>query len=188
MAFRWQRGRGLRLWLRRTHHRDAALAHDGFDVFEVGVDNAQFLDDGGDAVHGVAQDVIHGFEGADEGRVFAHDGGDAVVRDDDEAIDFAFQHFQPRFGFAHARHAFKGKRFGDDGDGEDAHVARDVGDDGCGAGTGTAAHAAAMKTMSAPFKASRILSRSSSAAARPTSGLEPAPMPRVVLTPSCSLF
>ena len=47
---------------------------------------------------------------------------------------------------------------------------------------------AAMKTMSAPFKASRILSRSSSAAWRPTSGLEPAPMPRVVLTPSCSLF
>ena len=124
-----------------THHRDAALAHDGFDVFEVGVDNAQFLDDGGDAVHGVAQDVIHGFEGADEGCVFAHDGGDAVVRDDDEAIDLAFQHFQPRFGFAHARHAFKGKRFGDDGDGEDAHVARDVGDDGCGAGTGTATHA-----------------------------------------------
>ena len=42
------------------------------------------------------------------------------------------------------------------------------------------------KTMSAPSRASMILSESSSAALRPTSGLAPAPRPLVSLTPSCS--
>ena len=40
------------------------------------------------------------------------------------------------------------------------------------------------KTMSAPSRASMILSASSSAALRPTSGLAPAPRPLVSLTPS----
>ena len=42
-------------------------------------------------------------------------------------------------------------------------------------------------TMSAPSRASMILSESSSAALRPTSGLAPAPSPFVNFTPSCSL-
>ena len=45
---------------------------------------------------------------------------------------------------------------------------------------------AARKTMSAPFSMSRILSVSSSAELRPTSGSAPAPRPRVILRPSCS--
>src|SRR5215467_5470047 len=43
------------------------------------------------------------------------------------------------------------------------------------------------KTISAPSRASMILSESSSAALRPTSGLAPAPRPLVSFTPSCSL-
>ena len=43
------------------------------------------------------------------------------------------------------------------------------------------------KTMSAPSSASMILSESSNAALRPTSGLAPAPRPLVSFTPSCSL-
>ena len=43
---------------------------------------------------------------------------------------------------------------------------------------------AVTKTMSAPSSASMILSESSSAALRPTSGLAPAPKPLVSLTPS----
>ncbi len=41
-------------------------------------------------------------------------------------------------------------------------------------------------TMSAPSSASMILSESSSAALRPTSGFAPAPRPFVSFTPSCS--
>src|SRR5690242_380537 len=44
-----------------------------------------------------------------------------------------------------------------------------------------------MKIMSAPSSASMILSVSSSAALRPTSGLAPAPSPLVSFAPSCSL-
>ena len=42
------------------------------------------------------------------------------------------------------------------------------------------------KTMSAPSSASMILSESSSAALRPTSGFAPAPSPLVSFTPSCN--
>ena len=45
---------------------------------------------------------------------------------------------------------------------------------------------AVTKTMSAPSSASMILSESSSAACRPTSGFAPAPRPLVSFTPSCS--
>jgi hypothetical protein len=47
---------------------------------------------------------------------------------------------------------------------------------------------AVTKTMSAPSSASMILSESSSAARRPTSGFAPAPSPLVSFTPSCSLI
>ncbi len=46
---------------------------------------------------------------------------------------------------------------------------------------------AVTKTMSAPSSDSIILSESSSAARRPTSGFAPAPSPLVSFTPSCSL-
>ena len=47
---------------------------------------------------------------------------------------------------------------------------------------------AVTKTISAPSSDSMILSESSSAARRPTSGFAPAPSPLVSLTPSCSLI
>ncbi len=46
---------------------------------------------------------------------------------------------------------------------------------------------AVTNTMSAPLRISRISSLLSSAAARPTSGFAPAPSPRVILPPMCSL-
>ena len=46
---------------------------------------------------------------------------------------------------------------------------------------------AVMKTMSAPSRASRIRSRSSSAAWRPTMGLAPAPSPLVMAAPNCRM-
>src|SRR5450759_1344529 len=45
---------------------------------------------------------------------------------------------------------------------------------------------AVTKTMSEPVRTCVILSASSSAALRPTSGFDPAPMPRDVVRPSCS--
>jgi hypothetical protein len=44
-------------------------------------------------------------------------------------------------GDAHAAQAFEMERLGHDADGEDAHLARDLGDDGGGAGAGAATHA-----------------------------------------------
>ena len=45
------------------------------------------------------------------------------------------------FGEAHAARALEVERLGDHADGEDAELARDLGDDGRGAGAGAAAHA-----------------------------------------------
>ena len=47
---------------------------------------------------------------------------------------------------------------------------------------------AVMNTMSAPARASAMSSRDSSAALRPTSGLAPAPKPRVRSVPMCTLM
>ena len=47
----------------------------------------------------------------------------------------------PDFGGAHAARAFEVERLGHHADGEDAHVARDLGDDGGSTGAGAAAHA-----------------------------------------------
>ena len=47
----------------------------------------------------------------------------------------------PEFGGAAAARTFEGERLGNDADGEDALVARGLGDDRSGAGTGAAAHA-----------------------------------------------
>ena len=44
---------------------------------------------------------------------------------------------------------------------------------------------AVKKTISAPFNTALMRSRSSSAERRPTSGLAPAPNPRVILSPNC---
>ena len=47
----------------------------------------------------------------------------------------------PDFSRAHPALAFEVERLGDDADGEDAHIARGLCDDGSSAGAGAAAHA-----------------------------------------------
>jgi hypothetical protein len=79
-----------------------------------------------------------------------------------------------------AASALEAERLGDDADGEDAAVARRLGDDGAAPVPVPPPMPAAMKHMWAPSSACSISMIASSAAALPISGREPAPRPWVI--------
>ena len=138
-------GRGQRALLAGglagAHHRLAHLAHHGANVGEVEIDQA-FLDHQvGDAGDARIEHLVGHREGVGEGGLLVGDPEQVLVRDDQERIDHLVQFGDAGLGGAHAALAFEVERLGDDADGEDAHVARGLGDDGCSAGAGAAAHA-----------------------------------------------
>ena len=86
------------------------------------------------------EDLVRDAECFYHRRVFGYDAGDFIVRDDDQRIDVFFQIFQPLHRVVHTFFAFEIERLGNDGDGKDLEIARDLGDDGSGSRTRTAAH------------------------------------------------
>ena len=64
-----------------------------------------------------------------------------LVRDDDQRVDVLLKLGDAGIGRAAAARAFEGERLGDHADGQDALVARSLGDDRRSAGAGAAAHA-----------------------------------------------
>ena len=84
--------------------------------------------------------VGHG-EGVGEGCLVVGDPEQVLVRDDDERVDALLQFGDAGLGDAHAAQALEMERLGDDADRQDADLAGDPGDDGRGAGAGSAAHA-----------------------------------------------
>ena len=124
-----------------AHHRLAHFAHHGADVGEVEIDQA-FLDHQvGDAGDARIEHLVGHREGVGEGGLFVGDPEQVLVRDDQQRVDHLVQLGDAGLGGAHAALAFEVERLGDDADGEDAHVARGLGDDGGCAGAGAAAHA-----------------------------------------------
>jgi hypothetical protein len=127
--------------LARPHHRLAHFAHDGADVGEVEVDQA-FLDHQvGDAGDARVEHLVGHREGVGEGGLLVGDPEQVLVRDDQQRIDHLVQLGDAGLGGAHAAAALEMERLGHDADGEDAHVARGLGDDGSSTGAGAAAHA-----------------------------------------------
>ena len=124
-----------------AHHRLAHFAHHGADVGEVEIDQA-FLDHQvGDAGDARIEHLVGHREGVGEGGLFVGDPEQVLVRDDQERIDHLVQLGDAGFGGAHAALALEVERLRHHADGEDAHVARGLGDDGSCSGAGAAAHA-----------------------------------------------
>ena len=124
-----------------AHHRLAHLPHHGADVGEVEIDQA-FLDHQiGDAGDARIEHLVGHREGVGEGGLFVGDPEQVLVRDDQQRIDHLVQFGDAGLGGAHAALAFEVERLGHHADGEDAHLARGLGDDGRCTGAGAAAHA-----------------------------------------------
>ena len=66
---------------------------------------------------------------------------EAVVGDGDERIHLVTQQLRGLLCVESTTSALPGERLGHDADGQGAHVARDLGDDGCGPGTSPTTHA-----------------------------------------------
>ena len=120
---------------------DALVFEDGAHVCKVEVDERGVDDEVGDAADALFEHLVRHAQRFHHRGVFGNDAGDLVVGDDDERIDEFFQVFKPFRRIVHALFALERERFGDDGDGEDLQIARDLGDDGGCARAGTAAHA-----------------------------------------------
>ena len=98
----------------------------------------------------------------------------------DQRIDDLLQLGDAGLGDAHAALAFELERLGHDADGEDAHVARGLGDDRRGAGAGAAAHAGGDEHhVRAGEMVADLVDRPPRPRRAPTSGCEPAPRPSV---------
>ena len=123
----------------RAHHRHAHARHDRADVGEVEVDEAGNEDEIGDPLHGLLQDAVGDAEGLEQRRAAIDDGQQALVGDRDQRVDDGAERFQARLGLEHALAAFERERFGDNGDGEDAEIARERGHDRRRAGARAAA-------------------------------------------------
>ena len=124
-----------------AHVRQALIFQDGAHVRKVEVDERGIDDEVGNTADTLFQDLVRNAERVDHRRIFRDDASDLVVRDYDERIDVFFEIFKPFRRVVHALFAFKVERLGDDGDGQNFQIARDLGDDGSSARAGAAAHA-----------------------------------------------
>ena len=124
-----------------AHVREPLVFQDGAHVRKVEVDERGIDDEVGNAADTLFEDLVRNAESFHHRRIFGNDAGDLVVRDDNERIDILFEVFQPLRRIVHALFAFKAERFGDDGNGKDLQIARDLGDDGSCPRTCAAAHA-----------------------------------------------
>ncbi len=100
-----------------------------------------FRDEIRDALHSLAQHVVGHEKGLPDGRALLGDFQQVLVRDRDQRVDFRAQPFDPLFGELHFALAFEIEGLRHHGDGERAHLARDVRHHRGGAGARPSAHA-----------------------------------------------
>ncbi len=87
------------------------------------------------------QHLVGHAEGLGEGGLLVGDAEQVLVGDDDQGVDVALQLADAGVGQAHAVAALEHEGLGDHADGQDAALARRLGDDRRAAGAGAAAHA-----------------------------------------------
>ena len=116
--------------------------HHGAHIGEVQVDQGRHGDQIGDALNALTQGVVSDLEGLGHGGALGDHAQQAVVGNHDQGIHVRLQALDAGFGVLHALTALEEEGLGDHADGQDAHVAGDLGDDGSRAGAGAAAHAA----------------------------------------------
>jgi hypothetical protein len=124
-----------------AHHRLAHLAHHRADVGEIEVDEAGHDHQVGDPADALLEHLVGHLEGFLEGRLRIGEPEQVLVGNDDQRVDVLLKLLDPGIRGARTAGALERERLGDDADGQDALVARGLGDDRGGAGSGAAAHA-----------------------------------------------
>ena len=124
-----------------AHVGKACILHNGGHVGKIEVDEARVADQVRDALHRLTQHVVRDLERVGKGDLLVGRVLEALVRDDDERVDLGLELFNARFRLRHAAAAFKTEGLRHDADGQDARLARDLGNNGRAARAGAAAHA-----------------------------------------------
>ena len=167
-----------------AHVRKARVFHDGGDIGEVEVDKARVADQVGDGLHRLAQDVVGDLKGVGEGDLLIGRVFQALVGNDDKAVDLAAQLLDALLGLRHAAAALKAEGLRDDADGQHAQLAGDLRHDGGRAGAGAAAHAGGDEHhVRVLERLADLVCGSPRQTCVPTSGFEPAPCPCVSFSP-----
>ena len=125
---------------RRAHHRHAHLRHHSAHIGKIHIDQTRTLNNFRDAGNRTMQYSVCCLERIKHADVFAKNLHQLVVRNHNERIDVAAQFFQPLLRNFLAL-SFESERLGDHGDRQNAQFACGLGNDRCGARTGTATHA-----------------------------------------------
>ena len=123
-----------------THVGIAGILHDGAHVGKVQVDEGGHIDQGRDGFHALTQHVIGGLEGVHQGDFFLTDHLQALVGDNDQAVNVHQQVGNALLGQPHLALALKGEGLGNDANGQNAQVVCHLGHNGCRTGAGAAAH------------------------------------------------
>ncbi len=110
-------------------------------VGEVDIDHAGHLDDIGDALNALAQDVVRHAEGFTQREPALGDVAQAVVGDGDQRVHLLLEPGEPLFGEPPAAGPLVLKGLGHNADGERPHLLAELRDDRGGAGARAAAHA-----------------------------------------------
>src|SRR4029077_10648222 len=98
-----------------AHHGVALAMHDGFYVSEIAIDDSGDGDDVGDALYGLAQNIVGDAEGVEEAGAALDGFHQAFIGDDDHGVHRADEFLESLLGLEHAALAFESERLGDDG-------------------------------------------------------------------------
>ena len=122
-----------------AHHGVALAGHDGFHVGKVAIDDSGNGDDVGNALNGLAQNIVRDAERFEKAGAVLDAFHQALVGNHDDGVDAADQFGERLLGLLHAALAFEGEGLGDDRNGERAEFAGEIRDHGSRAASGASA-------------------------------------------------
>ena len=123
-----------------AHVGVTGILHNGAHVGEVQVDEGGHIDQSRDGLHALTQHIIGGLEGVHQGDLFLADHLQALIRDNDQAVNVHEQVCNALLCQAHLALALKGEGLGDDAHGQDAQIVCHLGHNGSRTRAGAAAH------------------------------------------------
>ena len=123
-----------------THVSRTCAAHDLADVLKVKVNQTWSIDQVGDALYAVFEDVIRLGKGIEQRDLGLRYKAQTLVLDNNQRIDILFEGSDAAFCLFHSLFAFKFKRFGDDTNRQNVHLFCDLCNNRSCTSAGTAAH------------------------------------------------
>lgn len=128
-----------------AHMGGTRILHYGGNVCKVEIDEARELDQLGNGLDPLAEDIVRHFKGIQKGDFLFRYQMQAVVRNDHDAVYLSGEIFNALFRLGHAALAFKGEGLRYDANGEDTELLCDLRHHGSRACAGAAAHACSDK-------------------------------------------